>query len=52
MEKVILSVDDANKILDYLSKKPYLEVFELIAAIHKSIVKEENNKDIKDGTTS
>lgn len=42
MEKVELSVELVNKLLVYLSKKPYDEVFLLIAEIQKQAINADN----------
>ena len=36
LEAIKLTVDTANKVLQYLSTKPYGEVAEIIAAVQKS----------------
>lgn len=42
MEKVILTAEQANKLLAYLQTKPYSEVANIIAMIHASVVKKED----------
>ena len=37
MEKVTVSLDLLQKIVDYLAQKPYVEVFQLIARIQQEI---------------
>ena len=34
MKQYLIHPDDAQKILNYLIKKPYLEVFELVGILH------------------
>jgi len=44
MEKVTVSLDLLQKIVDYLAQKPYVEVFQLIARIQQEINGQEAKK--------
>ena len=48
MNQITLSVETINKVLNYLSERPYKEVAEIIAAVINEANKVEDSKQIVD----
>ena len=49
METIKIKIETANQVLEYLSKQPFKDVANLIAAIQKDAAESNTNK--KDGGT-